>query len=472
MPPTLEPQSSVPPPLAPAPKTTRWIVWFFIGLVLAVLLISGGVFVWKSGLLPAVPPQENPTTSLDQSKWIFPEWNFALTKNPAWTLLTETDLRAVTFPTNVTNVVFALQKGQCVFVFRGPDEGQFASTFTYLGVPTLIPPLPSGTKFSVGYVLEESLQPSGFKYNPNTEQHFPGEMLVTDVSDRSIIRRLSYGDPYFILFDNKGGLVDKGCATETSAMISTLIPQYDTAILNNESYGALYLKNGKLLFVDDKNTPQDTRETLISGTSSTAFIPVPLVYKNKIFYATDTSLSEFDPFTNKTISFPIPSIADLFPVGNELYAVGDGKSDTGVSADWHYTLFSLSLLTGSTTTLGTVREGVISGYSSQQDALYFVEGSEGMGCSSGSYSRFLIKKKVFESLGKIEYCRGEAGYESAKARENAITTAIDTRNDGDSFALIKNGQIIKASADEEKKWQSMIEWQSSAWDFASSTLKF
>ncbi len=296
--------------------------------------------------------------------------------------------------------------------------------------------------------------------------------MVIDIIDRNIVRQPIYGDPYFILFDNGGGLVDSECANDITSIISTIKPYHDLTSLNANSYGALYLKNGELFFVDDSNVTKELEKSFIATSTDSAndMVAVPFVYKNEIFYSSGETYHQYNPFTSQDVALVIPYVGGQFPIGNELYLIGNPRQDA-IASSTDYTLFGLSLSSGAVTTLATVHEPLFDGYSRTLNTLYLVDGIEGQGCFGASYERYDINKGNVESLGTVGSCKGESGYETTQAQEASIESEIEERltSNVDSFALIKAGQITQATSDEKSKWQHIIDWQASAWSFATST---
>lgn len=459
---------------------TNYLKWLLLGFSLLIFIVLVMVIAWQFNIFPlsnniTVSSEEKTSPTAQSSLWTFPYWNFSLTRNPEWTLVSQVEQNE--FPPSLKdeNIIFGLKKGQCELVFIAPEGHQFIeNSLQYLGTPSLIPPLPAGTRFSAGYAMKISQLPPHFVYDRNIEQHLPGELFLINVSDHNVIRRPTVGDPTFVLYNTSGDLVDKDCATEATSIVTSINSYYENAKLDTNSYGALYLKNGNLLFIDQTGVPRDMNKSFLTpymqGGVELRYVPVPLVYDNKIFYPAGNVYNAFDPFTRQETSYTIPSVTSVLPAGDSLYLVG---SPQNLSESPTYTLYRLLLSTGLVTSLGEIHTGFFAGYSEKLNGLYFVDGTGSMGCFSSTYEQFDIDSKQNTRLGTFSACNGDADYVKIKAQVQEIESNFDKQYSlvGGSLALIKDGEIIRPTGD-ENKWLNMIEWQSSTWNFASSTKGF
>jgi len=252
-----------------------------------------------------IPTEERQTNSFIEEKdgRIFDRQNhFSMEIAPGWKVINE---NSISWPFDVSNVSFILGKENthCVFAAVEPsnehlfqeelEEVSYAER-TYFRDMMLI----SGS----WYVLLEDV-PELFYFSTDKRQKLEREIRINNLSYLYFYDSMTKRNAMeAILFDSIGQVVDDGCDKDVTLMLPSITIEYEYTDIYPESNGILYFRPSEeeknpdeyIMFIEDGGVYSKIADTL-----NIDYLPIPKVYKNKLYFTNNgKKIIEYD-FTRK-----------------------------------------------------------------------------------------------------------------------------------------------------------------------------
>ncbi len=416
-------------------------------VILAILFKFTDLFTVKNSPV-STPDPITISGRLEGNNYYFIQENFEFTKLPDWTLIKSTEIN---LPKDLSGAQFALKKNdtECVMAYlHVPYDGGFGN-YEQTSFGPRLHTVEKQQLDSSWYVHSELLN-SDFKFQWEGKQPMLNEILIYN-NNLVVNRNMESEQKIFILYDEGGDVVSDVCTSDFTNMLTSLITRYDQTKVDDQSIGIIsvgklhYTTESPSLFFVSRNDSIVRKVVDVNMDSN----PVPMVYKNNIYFTQDGILKILNVFDQQITDIPeikveAGNIVNAFYIYNDKIFYLEGKSCIDYMERCNSKLYEFNLIDKTKTLLTeniTSRNFV--NYDTQNNRLNMFTSEGDAGCFWANSEAYDFQGRRIVPVDKYEGCISENETTENPSLKNFRSFIAQgySQSTSTEYLLIDNGKI-------------------------------